>query len=260
MSYVLEAACISMKSVCGSMNEDNLFFGGKTLPLGHKDMRDPLRMTCTIDAPVCFAVFDGLGGEKYGEYASCAAAEELKAVLVSAADEIPHGDQFLDDAFQTMNAAVLRVGSRFKTDRIGSTAAVLLFIGGDVFIGNLGDSRVYCWRDSELCQMSVDHLQTYYRGMGMKKAPLLQHLGIPEKEFLIEPLVRKEQLVAGDVFLLCTDGLSDVLEDEEIARILDGDPLPGSCVEALLDTVRRKGLPDDVSIIVCRVADTCRAE
>ena len=90
-------------------------------------------------------------------------------------------------------------------------------------------------------------------GPPKKKTPLTQHLGINPEDFLIEPYIAKGELKAGDVYLLCSDGLTDMLSNLEIDEILSAGASPEEDVRRLVDAALEKGGKDNVTAIVCRV-------
>ena len=254
MNGFLEAACYS---VCGALrekNEDNAFFNADCLELARSDMDRPIRMCRKLSEAVCVAVFDGMSGEKYGDFAACTAAEALCRHW----DE-PHvnpgGDKrmWIEGCCRAMNAAVLEAGRAFKTSHIGATVAGLFLEGNTAAAFNLGDSRVYLLRGGELKQLSYDHTERYYPPPYRRKPPLSQYLGVEEEEFLLEPHIAEETTVGDDMFLLCTDGLTDALQDEDIRRLLTAYREPERCVEALVQGATEMGSRDNITVIVGRI-------
>ena len=90
-------------------------------------------------------------------------------------------------------------------------------------------------------------------GKSTKKAPLTQHLGINPEDFLIEPYIAKGELKRGDQYLLCSDGLTDMLTNLEIDEIMSSTDTAGDCVQKLIDAALEKGGKDNVTAIVCRI-------
>ena len=138
---------------------------------------------------------------------------------------------------------------------MGSTLAGLLFSGNVAWAFNLGDSRIYQLHDQKLTQLSVDHVDSRPLSGNRKAKPsLTQHLGISEEEFLVEPSMISCTLVPGDTFLLCSDGLTDMLSDEEISEILVDHSSLSSQVERLIDFALERGGRDNITIILCTVS------
>ena len=86
-----------------------------------------------------------------------------------------------------------------------------------------------------------------------KKAPLTQHLGINPEDFLIEPYIAKGELAAGDQYLLCSDGLTDMLSNLEISCIMSESETAEVCADRLVHAALERGGRDNVTVIVCRV-------
>jgi protein phosphatase len=151
-----------------------------------------------------------------------------------------------------LNAAVVARQRELCTERMGTTMAAFCFSHGYVYVCNLGDSRAYRLREGEFMQLSADHVEKR-EGQTKKKAPLTQHLGIAPEEFLIEPYIAKGEIKSGDQYLLCSDGLTDMLSNLEIDEIMTGTDTAESCVQKLVDAALKKGGRDNVTAIVCRI-------
>ena len=138
----------------------------------------------------------------------------------------------------------------------GTTAAILCLHGMEAEVVNLGDSRIFLFRDGKLRQLSVDHTdQALLRAQGItgRKPRLTQHLGIEPEELVIQPHRGRMEARAGDRFLLCTDGLTDMVEEEEIQQIL-GALLPmDRTVEELIARALEGGCRDNITVICCEV-------
>ena len=85
------------------------------------------------------------------------------------------------------------------------------------------------------------------------KPSLTQHLGIDEEEFLVEPSIVRMELQAGDRYLLCSDGLTDMVSDEQIKQLLEGADSASSAVRKLIDTALDNGGRDNITVIVLTV-------
>ena len=116
-----------------------------------------------------------------------------------------------------MNQAICDYGRTNKINSMGTTAALLAFAEDAVYSCNLGDSRIYKSDREKFCQISQDHV------LGRSlfgKAPLTQYLGMEEENLQLEPSISRQEIKIGDRFLLCSDGITDMLSDGEIADIL----------------------------------------
>ncbi len=239
-------------------NEDNFYLDGRTrenvaqghVLFGHKKWGRRLL------AAVC----DGMGGEEQGELASLLAVRAL-----AAADPSIKKGKDLEEAFFAANRAVCEEIRKNGGQGMGSTMTALLIKDGAAFPVNLGDSRIYLFRKGSLMRLTTDHS----RAEVMRRAGLLteaaarthpgryvltRYLGVPEEELAPEP-ERGEQipLRRGDIFLLCSDGLTDMLPDTEIARILSKGNRPEKQAEVLVEAALACGGRDNVTVAVIRV-------
>ena len=134
----------------------------------------------------------------------------------------------------------------------GTTLAALYITHRRVCVCNVGDSRVYRLRGKELSQLSQDHVDGRPYPPGVKP-PLMQHLGIDPKELLIRPYITKGRIAEGDCYLLCSDGLTDMLTELQIADMMIRIPDVTACAEALVKAALNHGGRDNVTVIVCRI-------
>ena len=251
MAYILDAACGCNTGKIRKNNEDNFFFDGRCLEADNSGLKHPVTMTKTLRRELCVAIFDGMGGENFGEVASFAAADCMQYTTRKLKDYFIPERKFLNSLCMKINDAVVAKQQELCTERMGSTMVALYFSYGYVYVCNLGDSRAYRLRDGEFLQLSVDHLEK--REQTRKKAPLTQHLGISPENFLIEPYIAKGELKRGDQYLLCSDGLTDMLTNLEIDGIMSSTESAEDCVKKLIDAALEKGGKDNVTAIVCRI-------
>jgi protein phosphatase len=151
-----------------------------------------------------------------------------------------------------LNDAVVQVQREMLTDHIGTTMVSLYFSGRYVYVCNIGDSRAYRLRDGEFLQLSVDHVEKY-PGRDVKKAPLTQYLGFGSDEIQLEPYIAKGELKRGDMYLLCSDGLTDMLTNFEISDIMLRSTDADSCVRELVQAALEHGGRDNITVIICRI-------
>ncbi len=248
--FSLEAACGCRIGKIRKNNEDNFLFNGRCLDAENNGLDGVLEMKQTAEPGTWLAVFDGMGGENYGEDASYAAASALQKRRRQLAELLLPGERYLNKLALELNRAVLDRAEELRTDFMGTTMAALYFAGSHLFACNLGDSRIYRFHESALTQVSLDHSE---HQQGRRKPPLTQHLGISPEVLQLEPCVKKFPLKREDRYLVCSDGLTDMLSDGEIEEILRETPESGRCVEKLLDAVYEKGAKDNATIIVCRI-------
>ena len=219
-----------------------------------------------------FIVCDGMGGHAAGEVASELAActvrrciEQNKAVLDAYDDSAPARDQLLrmvEDAIKTASRAVFALARSEKSRAgMGTTLTMMLCVRQTGVMGHVGDSRLYMRRQGRLHQLSEDH--TYINEMirrGMGTAEGLKHgayANVITRAVGIQANVNVDtlsfDLLEGDSFLLCSDGLQKHLEDpEEIGQVLDNDHL-NSIPQQLIEIANARGGTDNISAVVLRI-------
>lgn len=234
-------------------NQDNVYINGAF----REDIADNSVFRRGDNAPDrgLYAVADGMGGEKHGELAALIAVKELRSADVS------DGCSGLAGYLANRNADICDLMQKNDGARSGSTFAGLSVNGENADIANIGDSRVYLLRGGALSQISEDHTsvrQMVELGAITKEAArshpdrhkLTQHLGIHPHEMVIEPHTVSMQLKDGDLFLLCSDGLTEMLDDQAIEAILSGAGKLEGRAEALYDTAMQNGGKDNISILL----------
>lgn len=198
-----------------------------------------------------FAVFDGIGGENFGEQASHAAAKQMSQTVKAAAGRFRFPKKYLRRLTTQMNLAVFQKQEKYRVSKMGTTMVSLYFAGWYVYICNVGDSRAYLLRNGKLEQLSVDHV--IKRPGSKKKAPLSRYLGTDPGEVLVEPDITKRKIARGDVYLLCSDGLTDMLTEAEITDVILQSANADACVERLVQEALKHGGRDNITAIVCRL-------
>lgn len=209
---------------------------------------------------------DGMGGHQAGEVASSMAVEMIKQYFSEIAgnpDAAPNGDNMLE-SIELANTAVFELSQqRPECAGMGTTVVVCSFIDGKIVTGHVGDSRLYRFRDTRLEQVTQDHsvvqelvsrgfMSTEEANNSMNKNLVTKALGI---EAAVEADLNEQDYQNGDVFLLCSDGLSDVVPDAEIKNtILENQQDIGATAQALVDQANAAGGPDNISVILVRVS------
>ena len=200
-------------------------------------------------------VADGMGGHAVGEVASSIAAQTVHYLYYRHARPAPEA---LREAFAAANHAIHERGrSDPACAGMGTTCTAVAIRDDHIWLGHVGDSRAYLIRKRKLFRISEDHslvAELVRRGTLSESEArsfpdrnvILRALGIKGE---VEPVVWHEGLPAkaGDVLVLCSDGLSDVLEDEKI-RDLTVDRPPFEACQALLDAALKANASDNVSV------------
>lgn len=240
-------------------NQDNLYFQGKVLKMRHTKAKSRILWRTSTKKAVCAGIFDGMGGEQWGEIASYLAAETLRNVMFEKkSGKIPKN--ILLEACKKANEQIYRKTLELHAERIGTTAAVIYMQYDRVWCCNVGDSRIYRLRDGKLLQLSADHVsQTDAGSSGLgegrkkRKPGLTQHLGMKPEDAALLPYIVDERMETGDKYLICSDGLTDMVPLEEIAHILGKKATLQECNELLLNRALGYGGKDNITMMVFHV-------
>ena len=252
--FTIDAACACHTGKVRKKNEDNFYFNGKHMEAVNRGLPQPASFHRYIEPGLCLAVFDGMGGENFGEVAAFTAARTLQEEASRLDSSFLPSSRFLEDLCQKMNAAVFDAAQELMTAHMGSTMVMFCFARDRVYLCNLGDSRAFWLHKRKLTQISHDHVDILPGDVARHRKPHLnQHLGIDPEELLIEPYIAKGDLVRGDQYLLCSDGITDMLTEQEICRIMTESRTAEGCVQALVDAALEKGGKDNITAIVCRI-------
>ncbi len=190
-----------------------------------------------------WAVADGMGGHSDGEVASRMVCDALADFLPDASFEQAIGDA--ERRMQEVNAHLVRAASRtHNAVRSGSTVVALLTRGSRCAIIWAGDSRAYRWRDGRLEQLTRDH--SLAEAVGGTSTAITRAVG-GETELTLD--VFRERMIAGDRFLLCSDGLTRSLSDAEIEAWMARGDIRGA-VDGLIQATLDAGAPDNVTALV----------
>ena len=238
-------------------NEDNLYLQGV-----YREARAEQRFYHAAESerlPALFAISDGMGGEALGEEASYMAVVGLDRVEA----ELRRGADFsklMPRYLKQVNTSLCQLGQRGR--RMGATFAALLLREDEAQSINIGDSRVYLLREGRLFQLSKDHtaaqklvelgiLDAAEASKNPERHKLTQHLGLrPEEGNLKAALSAPLRCRPGDLFLLCTDGLTEMLETQEILEILSRDSSLKLRAEELLRQAMGRGAKDNTSFVL----------
>jgi protein phosphatase len=213
-----------------------------------------------VVAPPLFAVADGMGGAQAGEVASQLAASALEA---GDSDEF-EGTEQIDALIQEANR---RIYDRASTDPtasgMGTTMTVALVEGMTVALGHVGDSRAYLVRGEQMEQLTEDHslvnelLKT--GKLSEEEAQIHPQRSVITRAVGTDPDVDVDGFTIeaedGDVFLICSDGLSDMVSDEEILEVLhqNRDDLD-KAVKALVAAANKGGGEDNITAVAFRIS------
>ncbi|MDO5732916.1 MAG: protein phosphatase 2C domain-containing protein [Eubacteriales bacterium] len=263
----LRAVGISDIGSTRNKNEDNIYVTGSLREYSYGRQTYVKALEKIADSAL-FAVCDGMGGEAHGEEAAWISVSGL-SMMENHLLRRPRSD------FRHLIASYLRQANKRICDRIceyqgrrmGSTFACLYLSHTQFYLANLGDSRIYRWQSGVLEQLSIDHTQAQNlanQGLIPQSAvqfhpdrhALTQHLGIFPQELSLDPYISDAlELRHGDFFLLCSDGLSDVLSNRQIAKLLADKKDLRLQAEALVEAALKAGSRDNISLILVEVLD-----
>ena len=235
MSFRLRYAVRSDRGLVRDNNEDSVYAGPRLL-----------------------AIADGMGGHAGGEVAS-----QLVIGVIERLDEDRPLDDLINElrkAVEDANLAVAEsVAREPQLDGMGTTLTGLRFVGTRVGVVHVGDSRAYLLRDGALTQITRDdtYVQSLVDAGQITAEEATTH---PRKSVIlramtgtsVEPDLSIREVRAGDRYLLCTDGLSDVVSAATLRETL-ADGTPQECADQLVDLALRGGGPDNVTCIVAEV-------
>lgn len=243
-------------------NEDCFYLDGVISPCGTSDFSQQNES----DSPVqIFAVFDGMGGEACGEVASSLAAEKLKEAHEKITEENTDPlTKIVGDFFKAAGKAVEDKAMELGKMVIGTTCAFACVYKGKLFAANIGDSRTYYCKNGKLTRISKDHTEAQYlidKGImteeesrsSSAKHGLMRFLGMPTDmpsfaPFYSRPIVPEK----GDVLLICSDGLTDMLYDKDIEEIIKNGKKPKNIGEKLTALALERGGFDNTTVVVVR--------
>lgn len=254
MVFTLTASCGSFVGNGRNNNEDNFYFNKKHLPIPNKGLKNPLKCKGVTDEPIAFAIFDGMGGERKGEDASCCASEIFSKEFKRLEELALSGKEFLYKTCEKANFAVNKLKKEKQLSSMGTTIAAIYFSQDEVVACNMGDSKIFRIRDKKMIQISEDHTdEKIMFAVGVKKKPvLLQYIGVPDTEMSIEPYISKGDVKADDVYVLCSDGVTDVLNINELYEIICSNSVDDA-VRRILAEVNKKDGTDNSTVIVIRM-------
>jgi len=215
------------------------------------------------------AVADGMGGYVGGEIASKTVIQKLAdvtPVLVNSEIDNESREDILRSSILDMDAAIASIGAeRPELIGMGTTLTSIALFNNHILLLHIGDSRAYRIRGKKIEQISHDHtvVQELVDQGRLTLDEVAEH---PQRSFLTQALMGKENLnpvliaypvLPGDKYLLCSDGLTAVVDEGKIVSALQSDLQ--SAVNSLVDLTYKNGAPDNVTVIVAEIGETVSA-
>ncbi len=245
MEYLIEYYYVSHRGRVRSTNQDNYCCLGGYMSSENNGSVGVVSGTVKNTDEPAFAVFDGMGGEECGEIAAYIAAGTMAGFKFE-------GDPSLDliRLCKTANAAICKYTDENDISSMGTTAAILKFTKKKIWLCNIGDSKIFRFSGEKLQQISYDHVSVSAFGT---KPPLTQNLGIKEDELIISPYTASREYNKDDVYLICSDGLTDMVTVDDIAEILKNSDRE-SAASMLLEKALENGGRDNTTIVLLYVS------
>jgi serine/threonine protein phosphatase PrpC len=215
--------------------------------------------------PRLLAIADGMGGHAAGEVASAVA---ISAIAPLDRQDLTGSDEMLDALAAAVASARNTLHDMSISDPavegMGTTLTALLWAGAQVAVCHIGDSRAYLLRDGDLYQITRDHtlIQSLVDEGRLSPAAAANH---PQRSLIMralqgstdaDPDLAMHEALLGDRYLLCSDGLTDVVGDEAVHGILSTVPDADQAVNQLIALAIRNGGPDNITCIIADVIDT----
>ena len=223
-----------------------------------------------------FVVADGMGGHAAGEVASAMASETVHRTLVGAVD--PDETRLVRDHDSEDPADVLRERLRYamnqasiairraseanpETRGMGTTLVVLVVDGDQAHLAHVGDSRAYLFRKGRLVRLTRDHTVVQQEIDAGRLTPELARL-LPHKHILtqsvgfhgpVEPDTTTRAIESGDIFILCSDGMTDPLDDDAIEKLVKDTPVD-VLADSLVEAALQAGTEDNVTVVAVGIA------
>lgn len=259
-------------------NEDQFLIASleKTLRIGQSSLH-PSGVQQGNAQGMLFVVADGMGGVAGGDEASALAVVEVEQAMLGAMSRVlgqSHGIGM--GVFEELRAALSRADDRVRAEwrarpelkGMGTTLTLAYVTGATLVIAHVGDSRCYLRRDGMLYQLTRDHtlvndlicrgVLTVERAHGHELRHVVTNIvgGLTEG---VATEVHRLGLLPGDVLLLCTDGLTEMLSDEEIGEVLAEGYDPKTTCDRLIELANANGGRDNVTVVMAQYERTPRA-
>ena len=244
------ALAILHQGLVRNHNEDNLYILDAIAPAAHDANFE--RSAASMASPQIFAVTDGMGGRGIGDTAS----QAVLRILDQQRRRLRPGTRldfntFARDVVDLANRSVCDLLAPYEGLPVGTTLTLLAIDRDTAYTMSLGNSRVYLYRDGQLIRLTEDHV-----GQLPDRRRLTRYLGFLAEGGMadVENMTRTA-LIRGDIFLLATDGLTDVVDDEQIAVALADPSAFVRQIRHLRDLALQQGGRDNLAVIGIRIID-----
>lgn len=212
--------------------------------------------------PPCFVIADGMGGHKCGDVASKQAVDSVCNHLLKANWEIEGISELLKNIIADVNKELYQFSLLDEsTQGMGTTLIITVFKNRKLYIGHVGDSRVYLIRGNSIQKMTCDHsfIEELVKNGTITKDEAINH---PKRNVITRAVGYEHDLqvdtyeidvLEKDEILVCTDGLTNMLSEEEILDIITKAEDPQAACDTLIQNANNNGGEDNITVIVGRI-------
>lgn len=212
--------------------------------------------------PSCFVIADGMGGHKCGDVASKQAVDSVCSHLLKASWENEDISSLLEAIIKEVNEEIYEFSQKDEsTQGMGTTLIITVFKNRKLYIGHVGDSRVYLIRSNTIEKITWDHsfIEELVKNGSITKDEAVNH---PKRNMITRAVGYEPDLLVDtyeldlaekDSVLLCTDGLTNMLDEQTIMDIIIGEEDPQVACDTLINHANARGGEDNVTVIIGRI-------
>lgn len=253
----IEYCCITDKGTVRKTNEDSLLCNGEIINFrDHYESPEVISLEVQGDA-VCFSVADGMGGHEAGEIASRLTLEKLAEQIKKNGVYLLNETEMLKSVIEKIHVEITEIGSKSGKKGMGTTLVGAIFNNNEFIVFNVGDSRLYTFRDGYLAQKTRDHSLAEQMGGSVPKNYITSSIGGGIKNITIDIYEFTGKVKADDLILICSDGLTDIDMDkhyDEIESLIQNNIKDLKKLNSeLLAFSLSNGSSDNVSIITIKI-------
>ncbi len=251
----LEVCALSYQGKYREKNEDNLYFCKKYMSEKQNDFFEYKKLSVRRKN-IAFAVFDGMGGYQFGERASFLAVQNFKYFYGK------YNNDFLEEFIEDTNKMICHENKK-RNCNMGTTTAILLIYQNKIIVCNVGDSKIYRVNKSSIQKLTQDHtmVEIMLRSKLIEKPlaenhphknVLTQYLGM--EETILQPFICEyEKMQYGDIFLLCSDGLTEKNSEQQLFDMINQKHSAKQIAKNLIIASIDKKTKDNITLIVLKV-------
>lgn len=255
----IQASAINNKGRVRTNNEDSFYVNGIFMPRDRMDNGALLTRDFRNNVQL-YAVCDGMGGTDSGEDASFCAVRELEKRKDDY--QVLAEEEEIKDTLRQISDKVYEEATA-RGQKSGTTIVMMLVQAEQAIFANVGDSRIYRFRNQKLTQISLDHSKVQRMiSMGLmtpeqaRKDPgrhvITQYLGMAP-DVRISPYIVRDEMQKDDIYVLCSDGLTDMVEDIQIEAILKEKRKLQDTAKTLFETAMKNGGRDNATIVLVHI-------